>query len=89
MTQQKLDREEHLKVHTRSRQHRWTHSQSVSPIQVAFEHFDLDGDGQITRGELKQSLTKMGMSDEGIEDIIDEVDKDGSGTIDYNEFCTM
>ena len=69
MTQQKLDREEHLKV--------------------AFEHFDIDGDGQITRGELRQSLAKMGISDEGIEDIIDEVDKDGSGTIDYNEFCTM
>lgn len=69
MTQQKLDREEHLKV--------------------AFEHFDLDGDGQITRSELKQSLAKMGISDEGIEDIIEEVDKDGSGSIDYNEFCTM
>ena len=69
MTQQKLDREEHLKV--------------------AFEHFDLDGDGQITRNELKQSLAKMGISDEGIEDIIEEVDKDGSGSIDYNEFCTM
>ena len=69
MTQQKLDREEHLKV--------------------AFEHFDIDGDGQITRDELKQSLAKMGISDEGIEDIIEEVDKDGSGSIDYNEFCTM
>jgi Ca2+-binding EF-hand superfamily protein len=69
MTQQKLDREEHLKV--------------------AFEHFDIDGDGQITRDELKKSLAKMGISDEGIEDIIEEVDKDGSGSIDYNEFCTM
>ncbi len=36
-----------------------------------------------------QSLEKMGMTEDGILDIIEEVDKDGSGTIDYNEFCTM
>ena len=36
-----------------------------------------------------QSLNKLGLSDEGIVEIIKEVDKDGNGTIDYNEFCLM
>ena len=31
----------------------------------------------------------MGISDDGISEIIAEVDKDGNGTIDYNEFCMM
>ena len=38
---------------------------------------------------LPQSLNKLGLSDEGIVEIIKEVDKDGNGTIDYNEFCMM
>ena len=36
-----------------------------------------------------QSLNKLGLSDQGILEIIKEVDKDGNGTIDYNEFCLM
>ena len=31
----------------------------------------------------------MGVNDDGIAEIIAEVDKDGNGTIDYNEFCLM
>lgn len=58
-------------------------------LKTAFEHFDIDGDGQITRAELQQSLEKMGITEASIMNIIDEVDKDKSGTIDYNEFCNM
>lgn len=36
-----------------------------------------------------QSLRKVGVNDDGIAEIIAEVDKDGNGTIDYNEFCLM
>ena len=36
-----------------------------------------------------QSLQKMGINDTQIQEIIKEVDKDDSGTIDYREFCTM
>ena len=36
-----------------------------------------------------QSLNKLGCTDHGILEIIKEVDKDGNGTIDYNEFCLM
>lgn len=58
-------------------------------LRDAFAHFDTDGDGMISREELKISLAKMCINDEGIDDIIAEVDKDGNGQIDYMEFCTM
>lgn len=58
-------------------------------LKAAFQHFDLNGDGHISHEELVQSLEKLGMRDEEIQDIIKEVDKDNSGTIDYNEFCIM
>ncbi|GAX77412.1 hypothetical protein CEUSTIGMA_g4858.t1 [Chlamydomonas eustigma] len=58
-------------------------------LKAAFIHFDLDGDGQITHQELMTSLANMGITDEGINAIISEVDKDGNGSIDYNEFCMM
>ena len=38
---------------------------------------------------LAQSLQKLGINDSQINEIIKEVDKDASGTIDYNEFCIM
>uniref|UniRef100_A0A7S2QUP0 Calcium-dependent protein kinase n=1 Tax=Chlamydomonas chlamydogama TaxID=225041 RepID=A0A7S2QUP0_9CHLO len=58
-------------------------------LKAAFEHFDIDKDGHITHAELMESLKKLGITDEGIQDIIKEVDKDNSGTIEYNEFCAM
>ncbi|KAG1667632.1 hypothetical protein FOA52_001688 [Chlamydomonas sp. UWO 241] len=58
-------------------------------LKAAFEHFDLDGDGQITHDELIESLSKMGIKEDQVKDIVAEVDKDGNGVIDYNEFCAM
>ncbi|KAJ9518556.1 hypothetical protein QJQ45_026037 [Haematococcus lacustris] len=58
-------------------------------LKKAFEHFDLDGNGQITHRELTQALSKLGINDSGIQNIIAEVDRDGNGEIDYNEFCIM
>jgi hypothetical protein len=36
-----------------------------------------------------QALSKLGMDNAAIQKIITEVDKDGNGEIDYNEFCLM
>lgn len=36
-----------------------------------------------------QCLSKLGINDGNIQEIIKEVDKDGNGQIDYNEFCVM
>lgn len=55
----------------------------------AFEHFDTDNSGYITRDELLDALNKYGNVDESIEQILQDVDKDGDGRIDYQEFRSM
>ena len=56
----------------------------------AFRHFDADDSGTISREELKLALGRGGLASEAyIDAILEEVDKDKSGTIDYAEFCDM
>lgn len=58
---------------------------------VAFKQFDIDGNGQISREELKLTMTKLcgNLSEEQIDHIVHEVDKDGDGQINYDEFVEM
>ncbi len=60
-------------------------------LRAAFAHFDADGDGTISREELRAALAGGAYAgpDDDIERIIDEVDKDGDGEIDYDEFVAM
>ena len=60
-------------------------------IQLAFRAFDLAGNGQIDRSELKQVLEKLGesLTDEEIADMIAEADTNGDGVISYEEFRAM
>jgi calcium-dependent protein kinase len=53
----------------------------------AFQHFDADGSGYITRDELIQGL--QGVTSGDLTKILDEVDKDNDGRIDYEEFAVM
>ncbi|KAL9316639.1 hypothetical protein ACSQ67_017640 [Phaseolus vulgaris] len=56
----------------------------------AFQYFDKDGSGYITRDELETAMKENGMGDEAtIKDIISEVDTDNDGRINYEEFSTM
>ncbi|CAM8993031.1 unnamed protein product [Rhodiola kirilowii] len=56
----------------------------------AFQYFDKDGSGFITRDELESAMKQYGMGDEAtIREIISEVDTDNDGRINYEEFCTM
>ncbi|XP_077243637.1 calcium-dependent protein kinase 2-like [Tasmannia lanceolata] len=59
-------------------------------LYKAFQHFDKDSSGFITRDELEHAMKKYGMGDEGsIKEIISEVDTDNDGRINYEEFCAM
>ncbi|XP_022150998.1 calcium-dependent protein kinase 2-like [Momordica charantia] len=59
-------------------------------LYKAFQHFDKDNSGYITRDELKAAMKDYGMGDEAtIREIISEVDADNDGRINYDEFCTM
>ncbi|XP_024390926.1 calcium-dependent protein kinase 34 [Physcomitrium patens] len=57
---------------------------------AAFHHFDRDNSGYITVFELQQALEENGVGDyDTIQEIIDEVDTDNDGRIDYDEFVAM
>ncbi|XP_030511405.1 calcium-dependent protein kinase 2-like [Rhodamnia argentea] len=59
-------------------------------LYKAFQYFDKDGSGYITKDELEAAMKEHAIGDEAnIKDIIAEVDKDNDGRIDYDEFCTM
>lgn len=58
-------------------------------LMRAFAHFDADSSGYITRDELVAGLKEYGNTEWQIEQILSEVDKDGDGQIDYEEFCDM
>merc|ERR1719421_155714 len=53
-------------------------------LWAAFRTFDLNGDGEITRDELKQLLQTA--DDKIITDMVGEVDTDGDGAISFEEF---
>ncbi|KAL5715412.1 non-specific serine/threonine protein kinase [Ranunculus cassubicifolius] len=59
-------------------------------LYKAFQYFDKDRSGFITRDELETAMKDYGMGDDtSIKDIISEVDTDNDGRINYEEFCTM
>ncbi|KAJ4700600.1 putative Calcium-dependent protein kinase [Melia azedarach] len=59
-------------------------------LYKAFQYFDKDDSGFITRDELRQAMTQYGMGDEAtIDEIIEDVDTDKDGRINYDEFVAM
>ncbi|XAR64221.1 Non-specific serine/threonine protein kinase [Bertholletia excelsa] len=59
-------------------------------VREAFQFFDKDGNGYITRDEIKHAMTKYGMGDEDtINEVLDDVDTDRDGRISYEEFAEM
>ncbi|KAI3892884.1 hypothetical protein MKW92_037485 [Papaver armeniacum] len=74
----------------RGRQHGLS-QQKRQEIREAFELFDTDGSGTIDAKELNVAMRALGfeMTEEQITQMIADVDKDGSGAIDFDEFVYM
>jgi calcium-dependent protein kinase len=62
---------------------------SVKDLETAFKCFDIDKNGKITACELKQILGNGFGGDSVWEKLIQEVDLNGDGELDINEFKTM
>jgi len=64
---------------------------SEDDIREAFKVFDGDGNGYINRQELAMVMMNIGekLSNEEIQEMIDDADIDGDGQINYEEFYIM
>uniref|UniRef100_A0A8C9RWE5 Troponin C, skeletal muscle n=1 Tax=Scleropages formosus TaxID=113540 RepID=A0A8C9RWE5_SCLFO len=63
----------------------------ITEFKAAFDMFDSDGGGDISTRELGTVMRMLGQNPtrEELDAIIEEVDEDGSGTIDFEEFLVM
>lgn len=66
-------------------------SQGVNGVQRAFLSYDVDGSGSITREELKDWMTRHGrfLTRRQVQMMVDAVDVNGDGEIDYAEFLML
>jgi len=60
-------------------------------LKTAFRLYDREGQGFITPETLKEILLELdhNLTDGELNDIVEEVDSDGSGSIDFDEFMAM
>jgi calmodulin len=65
--------------------------EQINEFKTAFSLFDKDGDGTITAKELDTVMRSIGQNptEAELKDMINEVDVDGNGTIDFDEFLTL
>ena len=60
-------------------------------LKEAFRIYDKEGNGYITTDVLKEILREIDpeLTEDDLYNIIEEVDEDGSGTLDFDEFQEM
>ncbi|ETO30580.1 calcium ion binding protein [Reticulomyxa filosa] len=60
-------------------------------LKQAFSMFDNDNDGEITSVELGKVMEQLGqkLTDQELADMIKEIDADGNGSVDFEEFKSM
>lgn len=60
-------------------------------LREAFRIYDKDGVGYITNAVFVEILRELDpkLTQENLDDIIEEIDEDGSGTVDFEEFMEM
>jgi len=64
------------------------HEDQIKALRETFMSLDGNGDGFLTSAELKEGLSKAGLKEipPDLQQILQDVDSDGSGVIDYTEF---
>lgn len=65
--------------------------QQIAELREAFQLFDKDGDGHVTPKELMIVLQSLGQNPtiDMVDEMINEVDTDNNGEIEFEEFCVL
>jgi len=65
--------------------------EEMNEFREIFNLVDADGSGEISREELGDLIATLGLkaSQEELDRMIDEIDVDGDGTINFEEFCSV
>ena len=60
-------------------------------LKEAFRVYDKEANGFITTGVLREIIAELDtrLTKDDLDGIIEEIDEDGSGTMDFDEFCAM
>ncbi|GAB1544362.1 hypothetical protein NUACC21_70380 [Scytonema sp. NUACC21] len=60
-----------------------------SRLKLAFSVFDENNSGHITADEMRCVMSQFGLTSEELDEMVKEVDHDGDGAIDFEEFCKL
>jgi len=72
--------------------HRKSKEDEQEALANAFKTFDKNGDGLISKEELRQALTTLGLSklsDDEVDELFAEADTDENGFIEFNELVRV
>ena len=86
-----IDFEEFVEYYAKRAGMSRTISQESRDIHDVFKYFDKNDDGFVTATEIRQVMRELGrdISEEQAEQMIADVDKEGSGRITYQRFKSM
>ena len=69
------------------------HYYPILPFHIVFQHrlYDKEGQGFISTDTLRGLISELlaPLTEEELEGILEELDEDGSGSMDFDEFCEM
>ena len=63
-------------------------AEQINELKAAFQQMDANGDGYVTKDELKAMLSSLGepVDDAVVNEMMNVADVDGDGKVDFNEF---
>merc|ERR1712222_104736 len=87
----KMSRNKVKEFNIRNYEERGISMEDVKQIKEAFDLFDGDKSGQVDVAELKEALSNIGLTTESatLNNIMDSLDADHSGEVDFDEFFNL